>query len=42
VAADIERAILRNADVVYTPWFWLPIMAVIRAIPESVFKRLRM
>lgn len=42
VAADIERAILRNADVVYTPWFWLPIMTVIRAIPEPVFKRLRM
>lgn len=42
VAADIERAILRGGDVVYTPWFWRPIMAVIRAIPEPVFKRLRL
>jgi len=42
VAADIETAIIRGRDVVYTPWFWLPIMAVIRAIPEPVFKRLRL
>jgi hypothetical protein len=42
VAADIERALLRGRDVLYTPWFWRPIMAVIRAIPEPVFKRLRL
>lgn len=42
VAADIERAILRGRDVVYTPWFWQPIMAVIRWIPEPVFKRLKL
>jgi len=28
--------------VLYTPWFWRPIMAVVRAIPEPVFKRLRL
>jgi decaprenylphospho-beta-D-erythro-pentofuranosid-2-ulose 2-reductase len=42
VAADIERALLRGRDVIYTPWFWRPIMAIIRAIPEPVFKRLKL
>lgn len=42
VAADIERALLRGRDVIYTPWFCRPIMAVIRAVPEPVFKRLKL
>jgi short-subunit dehydrogenase len=42
VAADIDRAIRRRRNVVYTPWFWWPIMIIIRSIPESIFKRLRL
>jgi decaprenylphospho-beta-D-erythro-pentofuranosid-2-ulose 2-reductase len=42
VASDIHRAIRRRRDVVYTPWFWRPIMAVVRAIPEPLFKRLKL
>lgn len=42
VARDIERAILRGHDVIYTPWFWRPIMSIIRWIPEGIFKRLRL
>lgn len=42
VAADIEQAILRHRDVVYTPWFWRWIMAVICMIPEPIFKRLKL
>jgi decaprenylphospho-beta-D-erythro-pentofuranosid-2-ulose 2-reductase len=42
VARDIEHAILCDRDVIYTPWFWQPIMAIICLIPESVFKRLRL
>jgi hypothetical protein len=42
VAADIERAILRRRDVVYTPWFWRWIMTVIWSIPEPIFKRLKL
>jgi short-subunit dehydrogenase len=42
VARDIVRAIDRGKDVVYTPWFWRWIMLVIRAIPETVFKRMRL
>lgn len=42
VAADIRRAIEGSADVVYTRWFWRPIMGIIRCIPEFVFKRLKL
>ena len=38
----IHRAIERRRDVAYIPWFWRPIMAIIRALPEPVFKRLRL
>ncbi|MEE8270690.1 MAG: SDR family NAD(P)-dependent oxidoreductase [Alphaproteobacteria bacterium] len=30
----------RGADVRYFPWFWWGIMAIIKAIPERIFKRL--
>lgn len=37
----IADTIERHADVVYVPGFWRIIMAIIRAIPESVFKRMK-
>ncbi|MBH3339911.1 SDR family oxidoreductase [Pseudomonas mendocina] len=40
VAADIVRALQKRRSTLYTPWFWAPIMAVIKSIPEFVFKRL--
>lgn len=40
VARGIVRAIDKRRSSVYLPWFWRPIMAVIRAIPEPIFKRL--
>jgi decaprenylphospho-beta-D-erythro-pentofuranosid-2-ulose 2-reductase len=40
VAADIFAAYRKSKDVVYTRWFWRWIMLVIKAIPESLFKRL--
>jgi short-subunit dehydrogenase len=42
VAAGILRATDQNRDVVYLPWFWRWIMLIIRLIPESVFKRLKL
>ncbi len=42
VAADIRRAVEGSANVVYTRWFWRPIMAIIRCIPEFIFKRLKL
>jgi short-subunit dehydrogenase len=40
VARDILAAVERRRDVLYTPWFWRWIMAIIRAIPGPVFKRM--
>jgi decaprenylphospho-beta-D-erythro-pentofuranosid-2-ulose 2-reductase len=42
VALGIERAIEKRRDVVYLPGFWFWIMAVIRLIPERIFKRLKL
>ena len=41
VAADIEKAADRGRAVVYTPWFWWPIMMIIRHLPRFVFHRLK-
>lgn len=41
VAADIHRAVMKGRRVVYTPWFWWPIMMVIRHLPWFIFKRLK-
>jgi decaprenylphospho-beta-D-erythro-pentofuranosid-2-ulose 2-reductase len=42
VATSIVRAIDRGTPVLYTPWFWRPIMWIIRAVPEHVFRRLKL
>jgi decaprenylphospho-beta-D-erythro-pentofuranosid-2-ulose 2-reductase len=42
VARGIVRAIDRRRNVVYLPWFWCLIMLIIRHIPESVFKRIKL
>jgi short-subunit dehydrogenase len=42
VARDIQRAIEKKKDIAYVPPFWRYIMWVIGAIPEFVFKRLRL
>ncbi len=38
VAAGILKAIRARKDVVYVPFFWRPIMAIIKAVPERIFK----
>jgi decaprenylphospho-beta-D-erythro-pentofuranosid-2-ulose 2-reductase len=40
VGRTIHRAVLRERDVIYVPWFWRWILLIIRLIPERVFKRL--
>jgi short-subunit dehydrogenase len=40
VADAALTAVRKKRDVIYTPFFWRPIMSVIRAIPEPIFKRL--
>lgn len=41
VGADIVRAVEKGRRTVYTPWFWWPIMMIIRHLPWFVFKRLK-
>ncbi len=38
-AASIFRAWEKKREVVYVPWFWRPIMGVIKIVPERLFKR---
>jgi decaprenylphospho-beta-D-erythro-pentofuranosid-2-ulose 2-reductase len=41
VAKDICRALERRSpEILYTPWKWRYVMAIVRAIPEPLFKRL--
>jgi len=42
VAKGMFRAIVKGREVVYLPWFWRPIMLLVRSIPEAIFKRMRM
>ena len=42
VGHRIYESMLKGRDVVYTPWYWGPIMFAIRHIPEPVFKRMKM
>lgn len=40
VAESILRVIDRGGGVAYVPWFWRPVLAVVRALPEFVIQRL--
>ncbi len=42
VAASIVHAMDHGTSVAYTPWFWRWIMAIIRAVPEIMFRRLKL
>jgi short-subunit dehydrogenase len=42
VGEKIVRTLNRSRDVIYIPWFWRDIMRIIRAIPEPLFKRLKL
>ena len=38
---DIERAVEKGRHIVYTPWFWWPIMMIIHHLPWFLFRRLK-
>src|SRR5438270_1564070 len=40
VSEGIYWAMKNRKEVVYLPWYWRPIMLIVRNIPEPVFKRL--
>jgi decaprenylphospho-beta-D-erythro-pentofuranosid-2-ulose 2-reductase len=35
----IYHAMNKGKEVVYLPWFWRPIMLIVKSVPERVFKR---
>ena len=41
VGRGVHRAIKRRREVVYLPGYWRLIMAVVKAMPEAIFKRLQ-
>lgn len=42
IASDIYSAFQRDKNIIYTPWFWRPIMLIIKLIPEKIFKKLKL
>jgi len=42
VAQDVYTAILKKKNVIYVKWFWRWIMAIIKSIPEFLFKKLKL
>jgi len=40
VGKGIYQAMMKGKEVVYLPWFWRPIMTIVKSIPESVFKKM--
>ena len=41
VSADIVKAVAQGKRRLYHPWFWRPIMLIIRLLPWFVFRRLK-
>jgi short-subunit dehydrogenase len=41
IASGILKAIDRHREEVYLPWFWAPIMFMVRCTPRPLFKRLK-
>ncbi|MFZ1985359.1 MAG: SDR family oxidoreductase [Desulfatitalea sp.] len=42
VSKEIQSAIKKGKDTIYTPWFWCLIMGLIRFLPTALFKRMRL
>ncbi len=42
VGVSIHRAMLAGKSEVYVPWFWRPIMAAVKSVPEFLFKKLKL
>lgn len=40
IARSICAGIECKRDIVYSPWFWMPIMSLIKHIPECLFKKI--
>ncbi len=40
VGEGVYQAMKKRKEVVYLPWYWRPVMFMLRRIPEPVFKKL--
>ncbi|MBM7068202.1 SDR family NAD(P)-dependent oxidoreductase [Actibacterium sp. 188UL27-1] len=40
VAASILKAVEKERNIIYTPFFWRYIMMIIRSVPEPIFKKM--
>ncbi|HTR29705.1 MAG TPA: SDR family NAD(P)-dependent oxidoreductase, partial [Puia sp.] len=42
VADVVYKAVIKKKNVVYVKWFWRWIMLLVKSIPESLFKKLKL
>jgi short-subunit dehydrogenase len=42
LAKAVARAVERRTDILYYPWFWRWVMAIVRAVPEFRWKKLKL
>ncbi len=42
IAKNIVKAVDKRKNSIYTPWFWMGIMLIIRNIPEFIFKKMKL
>jgi len=42
ISFDTIKSIKKKKNVIYTKWFWKWIMLIIKMIPESIFKKLKL
>jgi decaprenylphospho-beta-D-erythro-pentofuranosid-2-ulose 2-reductase len=40
IGKGVYKAIKKRKNVIYLPWFWRPIMLIVKSIPEPIYKRL--
>jgi short-subunit dehydrogenase len=40
IGKGIYKAIKKRKNVIYLPWYWRPIMLIVKSIPEPIYKRL--
>ena len=42
IAAIVRKAADRGGPIVYAPWFWRPILLIVRFVPASIFHKFRL
>jgi short-subunit dehydrogenase len=40
VVQDIQKALQKKRNTLYTKWIWWPVMTIIKLIPEPIFKKM--